>query len=282
VSVFEEEPHLESTTIADAAGINLAAVSAAGALKVAGTVQYADNFNSGVIAAVNAYLTIPTSGCSSVGFSLLGSWTGTLIFEATIDQVNWFPILAESIATNVLSYTTTVTGLYTANCGGFQYARVRSSALASGAVNVACESSIGVYDSKCLQLGSWNVGINNFPVAQDANLSVTGTATAGMALTVTLPSVASQYHHVVLLEIQTYTTAARTGGTTPVLVTSTNLPGSNVWTFSSAAVVGTSESKVFSFSTPYRSTTAGTATTIVCPATTSVIWRVNIMYYTGV
>jgi hypothetical protein len=287
-------------------------------------VKYADVFNSGVIAAVNAYIVVATSGCSSAGFSLLGSWTGTLVFEGTIDQVNWFPLLAESVATNVLSYTTTTTGLYTVNCGGFQYVRVRASALAGGAVNVACEASIGVYDSKCLQLGIWNVGVNNFPATQavtgtfwqttqpvsgtvaatesgiwtvqpgntantvpwltnlnDCNLSVTGTAATGAALTITLPAVALMQHHITSLEIMAYSTAARTGGVTPILVTSTNLPGSNVWTFATASAVGSTDSKVFSYPNPYRSTTAGIATTIVCPAATGVIWRVNVVYYAG-
>lgn len=112
-----------------------------------------------------------------------------------------------------------------------------------------------------------------------ANLWVTGTAVAGTGVTVTLPAVASQFHYINTLEITAYTSAARIGAATPVLVTSTNIPGSPAWDFSSADAIGTVELKFFTFPAPVKSSTVNTNTTIVCPATTSVIWRINVSYY---
>ena len=139
------------------------------------------------------------------------------------------------------------------------------------------------------QSGTWTVQPGNTPnttpwlvTTPAANLWVTGTAAAAAALTITIPAVAAQYHYINLLEIEAYSSSARTGGATPVLVTSTNLPGTPVWTFASAAAIGTTDSKVFTFFDSLRSSAVNTATTIVCPATTGVIWRVNVNYSTGV
>jgi hypothetical protein len=134
--------------------------------------------------------------------------------------------------------------------------------------------------------GAVNVsGVNAFvtnPVqVVSANLGVTATGAAAAAVTATLPAVAGQFHYITGIEIVAYTTVARTGSATVVLVTSTNLPGSNVWDFQSAAAIGTSERQVTATNSPIKSAVVNTATTIVCPATTSVIWRVNVYYFTA-
>lgn len=116
---------------------------------------------------------------------------------------------------------------------------------------------------------------------QAAILAVTAVGSAGSAVTLTLPAVASQFHYITHIEIEAYATAARTGGATPTTVTSTNLPGNPAWTFETAQAVGTQVTKLAEPSMPLRSSVVNTATTIVCPATTSVIWRVNVWYRTA-
>ena len=118
-------------------------------------------------------------------------------------------------------------------------------------------------------------------IVKPVSLWVTGTATTGAALTITLPLVASQFHYISSLEITAYSTAARTGGATPIVVTSTNLPGNPAWTFATAAAIGTVDMKFFTYTSPVKSAVVGTATTIVCPATTGVIWRMNVSYFAG-
>lgn len=113
-------------------------------------------------------------------------------------------------------------------------------------------------------------------------LSVTGVGAAAAAVTLTLPAVASQFHYIARIEITAYSTVARVGGVTPVTVTTTNLPGSPAFTFASAATVGTTDRYVIELGPSWRSSVVNTATTIVCPATASIIWRVNVIYSSAV
>ncbi len=116
-----------------------------------------------------------------------------------------------------------------------------------------------------------------------ANLAVTVTAATGVAATLTLPApAAGLFHYISLIEIELYATAARTGGATPVLVTTTNLPGSPVWDFDTGQAIGTTIRKTLEPSTPIKSSVAATATTIVAPIATTGIWRINAYYFTAV
>lgn len=136
-------------------------------------------------------------------------------------------------------------------------------------------------------LGIINANLTNgnqsgtFKVAA-ATLGVTATGAAGAAVTLTLPAVAANFHYISHIEIVAYTTLARVGTATPVLVTSTNLPGSPVWDFPTATAIGTVDRYLPDLLGPVKSSVANTATTIVCPATTSIIWRVLVFYYAGV
>ena len=111
-----------------------------------------------------------------------------------------------------------------------------------------------------------------------ANLAQSVTGVSGAAVTATLPAVASDFHYITMIEIVKYAVAAITGTAIPVVVTSTNLPGSLAWTFETAQAIGSLVSKVFVPAKALKSSASNTATTIVCPATTSVIWRINVWY----
>lgn len=114
-----------------------------------------------------------------------------------------------------------------------------------------------------------------------APLTITATGVAAAAVTATLPAVAGQFHYITGFEIVAYSTVARVGAATPVIVTSTNLSGNNAWTFATAAGIGTTDTKWYQTASPIRSAVVNTATTIVCPATASIIWRVNVFYFTA-
>lgn len=108
-------------------------------------------------------------------------------------------------------------------------------------------------------------------------LFATATGIAGAAVTLTLPQTANVRHLVHKIQVDAYTTAARTGGAAPVVVTTTNLNGL-AFTFGSAGAVGTVERDSIDAPFGANTDTVNTATTIVCPATTSVIWRVIVAY----
>lgn len=114
-----------------------------------------------------------------------------------------------------------------------------------------------------------------------ANLCVTNTAATGVACTLTIPAAgAGLFHYISLIEIQLYATAARTGGATPILVTTTNLPGSPVWDFDTAQAIGVTIRQATAPAAPIKSSAANTATTIVAPIATTGIWRIT-AYYTA-
>jgi hypothetical protein len=113
-----------------------------------------------------------------------------------------------------------------------------------------------------------------------SDLSVTATAIAGALATLTLPAAgAGLFHYITSIEISCYTTLARVGGAAPVIVTSTNLPGGPSWDFSSAGAVGTTERINFAYDSPIKCSSSVAATTIVGPATASVIWKIKATYY---
>jgi hypothetical protein len=113
-----------------------------------------------------------------------------------------------------------------------------------------------------------------------SSLAVTATGATGVAVTATLPAVAAQFHYITLIEITKYFTAANAASATPLIVTTTNLPGSVAYTFGQPlGTIGTPDERIYNMSSPLKSSVVNTATTIVCPATTGIIWRVNVYYY---
>lgn len=125
--------------------------------------------------------------------------------------------------------------------------------------------------------------ITDTPIIQDqTNLGVTATGIAGAAVTLTLPAVIGKFHNISHLSITAYSTAARVGGATPVIVTTTNLLNIPAFTFASAGAVGTTDIKTVEPTLPIKSSVSNTATTVVCPATVSIIWRVQIFYSTSI
>lgn len=117
---------------------------------------------------------------------------------------------------------------------------------------------------------------------QTTILWVTVTAASAIAATASLPAAgAGLFHYITSIDIQLYATAARTGSATPVLVTSTNMPGSPVWNFPTAQAIGAIDRYAVPLLTPLKSSAANTATTIAAPIATAGIWRINVGYYVG-
>lgn len=167
---------------------------------------------------------------------------------------------------------------------------------------VLCDSSGNIITSLPVTVGNFpstqtvsgTVSVGNFPATQPvsgtlavnnlqvAPLNVTATGAAAAAVTASLPAAgAGLFHYICSLEITAYTTAARTGSATPVIVTTTNLTGNPAYTFASAGAIGTTDRLVLPLGTPIKASVANTATTIIAPATTGVIWRINVSYFTA-
>lgn len=113
----------------------------------------------------------------------------------------------------------------------------------------------------------------------------TGTAVgaSGAAVTLTLAAPgAGLKHYLTYLAVDRFAAATLTAGAAPVTVTTTNLPGSLAFSFAAdAAAQGTLDRWREDFAFPIAASALNTATTIVCPATTGVIWRVTAGFYTA-
>jgi len=109
--------------------------------------------------------------------------------------------------------------------------------------------------------------------------TATGASGAVVTLTLTSPG-AGLRHYVTYVSINRYAAALLTASATPVVVTTTNFPGALAFTFpADAAALGTLFQLQEDFTYPIASSALATNTTIVCPATTGVIWRVSAGFY---
>lgn len=120
-------------------------------------------------------------------------------------------------------------------------------------------------------------------VVQDFPTWVTATAAAGTGVTLTLPAPGVGLKQFIdSITITRFASALLTAAAAPVTVTTTNLTGLPSFDFGADATAqGVVERIMLQPSLPFSAAAANTAVTIVCPATTAVIWRVTVAYATG-
>ena len=104
---------------------------------------------SGSISSLNAAVTLSLNGIrANTSFSIQGTWSATLAFEASNDGTNWTTIYAYQAGKNVSwpgVITDTGTGslndIYRCTTAGYSYARVRVSAYTSGTIVVVSNAT---------------------------------------------------------------------------------------------------------------------------------------------
>lgn len=222
------------------------------------------------IGALNGEVIADCVDIGSCAIDVRGTFTATLNVEATVNGTDYFSIPVIVPTTEIFQVNITAPGVYIAHLpGSTRRIRVRASAFTTGPAIVALRASTA----------------ENFVYAKPipAVLAVTATGASGAGVTLTIPAAgAGLFHYITRVIVQRFAVATLTAGTTPVLVTTTNLPGTRVLSFpADAAVQGTIYSEIIEPSQPLKSSAANTNTTIVCPATTNVIWRVTADYYAG-
>jgi hypothetical protein len=174
------------------------------------------------------------------------------------------PLISDSLVTGNL------TRVYSIPCGQLKAVRVRVSNYTSGSCIATLTAD--VCDS-----------LNTAILAKPSTLLVTATGAASAAVTATLPLVTGLRHIIDFIQVTRSATAALTASATPVVVTTTNLPGTPALTFGSdVAGIGIDKDVRLDFgSTGLAASLLGTATTVVCPVYTGVIWRINVGYRLG-
>lgn len=223
-------------------------------------------FVSGLLGALNAEVVTAVDGCSTVSIDLRGTFSLTVQLQGSVDGANWvvIPVRSALGGANLASIAGTVSGVWIGSCAGFRLVRAIVTAYTSGGAQATlCASN--AYADPFLSAGNITSNIT----------TATGAAAAGVTLTIAAPGVGLR-HYLTYLRIVRFATAVLTPAATPVLVTTTNLPGAPVFSFpADAAAQGTVFSFQEDFNFPVAAAAQNTATTIVCPATTSVIWRVT-------
>ena len=235
-----------------------------------------------LLAAVNAEVLMDLNGAATATFDIrTAAGALTLVFEGSVDGVNYFSLLAfaqqqlliaaitqESYVASII-ITTTQSGLYTVGVTGLRRVRVRVSAYTSDNVTVAARASradLVIYGK-------------HIP----SNLHVTATAAANTAVTATLPAAGiGLFHYITDIHLTRNATAALAGGAT-LVHTSVNLPGTPAWSVGNAmAAGGSSLDLAYSPATPLKSLVANTNTTITMPAAgAAVLNHINVSYYVG-
>ena len=269
-----------------------------------------DTVASGSLAAAAQTVVMSMNGCSSAAIMIAGTWVGTITFEASLDGTTWAAINAVSASTSMPQTTATVNGLYRLTPGGVQQIRANMTAFTSGSATLLLRASPatgGIFSNQILPIKNTD-GVSSqaikaastaavaadqaavvslspnsmLPGLAPTTLWVTATAATGVAATASLPAAgAGLFHYITAIDIQLYATAACTGGATPVIVTSTNLPGSPAFNFPTAQVIGAIDRYDIPLMTPIKSSVANTITTIAAPIATAGLWRINVGYYTG-
>lgn len=229
-------------------------------------------FVQGNIGALNSEVVLNCDGASTVSVDLRGTFNLFLDVQGTVDGVNWVQIpmrLMNSAGKLYLATIggNTIVGTYVGQCSQYRQVRARCGTYTSGmAVATLMVSNalpfFGLQDLITPQL-------------------VTNTGAAGAAVTLSIASPgAGLRHYLTYLSINRFATALLTAAATPVIVTTTNLPGSLAFSMpADAAAQGSLDRWREDFAYPLASSAQATATTIVCPATTGVIWRVTAGYY---
>lgn len=228
-------------------------------------------FSTANLGSLNAETIIVADGCSTVTLDLRGTFSLTVEVAGTIDGTNWtlIPMRPVNVASvlYVAAVAGTASGSWVGQCAGFRQVRARVTAYTSGTATATVCANSAPYDN--LLFG---------PVTGNTGTTV-GASGAAVTLTLTAPG-ADLRHYLTYLAVNRFAAALLTAAAAPVTVTTTNLPGSLAFSFAAdAAAQGTLDRWREDFAFPIAASEQNTATTIVCPATTGVIWRVTAGFY---
>lgn len=228
-------------------------------------------FTSAVLGALNSEVIIDCDGSASVSLDLRGPFSMTVEVSGTVDGTNWtlIPVKPVNAASKlyVAAVTGAVAGTWIGSCSGFRKVRARCTAYTSGAATTVIMANTSPLDQSLDGVITSNIG------------TTVGASGAATTLTLASPGVGLR-HYLTYLSINRFAAAVLTAAATPVTVTTTNLPGALAFTFpADGLTLGQMDRWREDFAYAIAAAAQNTATTIVCPATTGVIWRVTAGFY---
>jgi hypothetical protein len=230
-----------------------------------------DLFVTGVLGALNAEVVTFADGSGNVTLDLRGTFSMTVEVAGTVDGTNWTLIPMRPINVAAVAFVAAVTGTaagsWIGSCAGYTKVRARVTAYTSGSATTTLAVGLGEVDWQRSGIVTTGIG--------------TITAASGAIATLSLASPgAGLRHYITYIAINRFAAAALTAAASPVLVTTTNLPGTLVFSIpADAAAQGTIHTIREDFAYPIAANAQATATTIVGPATTGVIWRITAGFF---
>jgi len=227
-----------------------------------------------VLSALNGEVLMDLNGAAVAIFDLRsGALTGTLVFEGTVDGVNYIGLPGFDLQTEAYLAAVPSAGVlaktYVIGVSGLRRIRVRMSVFTSGTVTVAARAS------------SADFQIYAKPIPATLGVTVTAAANTGATLTLPAPG-AGLFIYLTALYVGRNATAALTG-TATLLITTTNLPGGPVFSIGNAMIAGgTAPDVELEPAQAIKASAANTAVTVVMPVPgAAVLWRANAFYYVG-
>lgn len=96
---------------------------------------------SGSITGATQSVSLDVTGYGALGIQIAGTWTGTLGFDATIDNTNWQDLQVSPA--NATSYTTATAsnGIFYVQAGGLKAVRVFSDSFSSGTADISLRAA---------------------------------------------------------------------------------------------------------------------------------------------
>lgn len=228
-------------------------------------------FISGNLGSLGSELILPADGCGSLAVDLRGTFVATFELQGSINGLDWtlIPVWPRNQVAIKPAAIITAAGIWVGDCAPFRMIRIRCIAYTSGAPEVVI-----LADNAPLVVSITGM------VTTDL---VTNVGASGAAVTLTLPSPgAGLRHYLTFLEIVRFAAVALVPSATPVTVTTTNLPGALAFTMpADNMALGATNTWRKDFAYPLAAAAQATATTIICPVTTSVISRLTCGFYVG-
>jgi hypothetical protein len=226
-----------------------------------------DNFNRGVLTGAGQAIVIPCKDRSTFAIDLSGTFNMTVTIEGSLDGNVWrvIPVEGETLGF-AASIAGSVGGIWTGYCAPYRQLRARCSTYVSGSASVILSSDDSQLDDSKRAV---------------EHLCVKNAGIAGNAMTITLPAPGVGLRQYVSYIRLTRTAAGLlTAAATPLLITTTNLPGDPVFAMGAEAdPLGKMQEYSDSLYRARPAVVKNTALTFVCPATPNVVWRGQVGYY---
>jgi hypothetical protein len=128
-------------------------------------------------------IVISAAGVGSLRWNILGTWTGIIVFEVSIDGTNWVnlgaqptPLLNQS-SSGAITSSTTANGQWISTAAGTNSVRIRGNTVTSGTATVHIEAGPGVAFQAVIPIADGQIDPNNSTTTPlGANAVFTGTS----------------------------------------------------------------------------------------------------------